>query len=176
MMRVLSGAAAMWALFLVVTPLAAQEDALVTVGDVAPAVVVPDLAGGSFDLASVLGKRPVLVEFWATWCTSCEAMLPRLREAHAQFGSVVEFIGVNVTIAETLDGVRQYMQDEAPPFRALYDSAGVAARAYGPPATSWIMIADADGRVVYTGLGGTQNLEPALRQVAQQETPGRKDD
>ena len=170
-MRVLSAAAVLWALFLVVTPLAAQEDALVAVGDEAPAVVVPDLDGGSFDLADVLGKRPVLVEFWATWCTSCEAMLPRLRKAHEEFGDAVEFIGINVTIAETVDAVRQYMQDEAPPFRALYDSSGVAARAYGPPATSWIMIADADGRVVYTGLGGTQNLEPALRRVAQRQAP-----
>ena len=162
-------------LFLAVTPLAAQEDALVAVGDMAPVVVVPDLDGGSYDLADVLGKRPVLVEFWATWCTSCEAMLPRLRAAHAAYGTDVEFIGVNVTIAETLDGVRQYMKDEAPPFRALYDSSGVAARAYGPPATSWIMIADAEGRVVYTGLGGTQNLEPVLRQVAALQTPGRKE-
>ena len=175
MTRVMCLVAALGVLFLAVTPLAAQEDALVAVGDKAPAVAIPDLAGGSFDLADVLGKRPVLVEFWATWCTSCEAMLPRLRQAHAEFGDAVEFIGVNVTIAETLDGVRQYMQDEAPPFRALYDSSGVAARAYGPPATSWIMIADADGRVVYTGLGGTQNLEPALRRVAQRQAPGRKD-
>lgn len=163
-------------LFLAVTPLAAQEDALVAVGEVAPAVVVPDLEGGSYDLAGVLGKRPVLVEFWATWCTSCEAMLPRLRAAYESYGDAVEFIGINVTIAETLDGVRQYMKDQAPPFRALYDSSGIAARAYGPPATSWIMIADADGRVVYTGLGGTQNLEPALRQVAERQTPGRKED
>ena len=169
-------AVAVCGLFLAVTPLPAQEDALVAVGETAPAVVVPDLAGGVYDLADVLGKRPVLVEFWATWCTSCEAMLPRLREAHEAYGGSVEFIGVNVTIAETLDGVRQYVKDQAPPFRALYDSGGVAARAYGPPATSWIMIADADGRVVYTGLGGTQNLEPALRQVAERQTPGRKDD
>lgn len=169
-------AAALFALFLAGTPLAAQEDALVVVGDVAPAVIVPDLRGGLYDLADVLGKRPVLVEFWATWCTSCEAMLPRLRAAHEAYGDAVEFIGVNVTIAETPEGVRQYLKDEAPPFRALYDSNGVAARAYGPPATSWIMIADADGRVVYTGLGGTQNLEPALRQVAERQTPGRKDD
>ena len=71
---------------LAVTPLAAQEDALIAVGDAAPAVVIPDLAGGSFDLADVLGKRPLLVEFWATWCTSCEAMLPRLRQAHEEYG------------------------------------------------------------------------------------------
>jgi predicted transcriptional regulator len=47
----------------------------------------------------------------------------------------------------------------------LYDEEGVAARAYDPPATSYIVIMDAEGRVVYTGSGGQQNLEPALRQV-----------
>jgi thiol-disulfide isomerase/thioredoxin len=145
-------------------PAAAQEEGIET-GVQAPPVVVLDLDGVPRDLGAVLGRKPVLLEFWATWCTSCQAMMPSLRAMREKFGDAVEFYGVNVTISETRDGVRQYVKEHAPPFETLYDEEGVAARAYDPPATSYIVITDAAGRVVYTGSGGQQNLEPALRQV-----------
>jgi gamma-glutamyltranspeptidase len=82
-----------------------------------------------------------------------------------EFGDQVEFVGVNVTVSETRAGVDAYVREHGVPFRTLYDEQGIAARAYNPPATSYIVIVDRSGKVVYTGAGGTQNLEPALRQV-----------
>ena len=143
---------------------AAQEEGI-AVGSAAPAVVVPDLDNNPVDLGKLIGKRPVLIEFWATWCTSCQAMMPRLAAMRAEYGDTVEFIGINVTISETREGVAAYVREHAPPFRTLYDEAGDGARAYDPPATSFIVIVDAGGTVVYTGSGGNQNLEPALRRV-----------
>lgn len=143
---------------------AAQEEGI-AVGSAAPAVVVPDLGNTPVDLGKLIGKRPVLIEFWATWCTSCQAMMPRLAAMRAEYGDTVEFIGINVTISETREGVAAYVREHAPPFRTLYDEAGDGARAYDPPATSFIVIVDAGGTVVYTGSGGNQNLEPALRRV-----------
>lgn len=151
---------------LLVAPLAAQEEALVAVGDRAPGFTIADLDGQPVDVGALIGTRPLLIEFWATWCTSCEAMLPRLRAAHERYGDDVTFLGVNVTISETLEGVRKYVRERTPPFRTLYDADGEAARAYGPPATSWIVVVDRSGTVAYVGMGGTQNLEPVLRRVA----------
>ena len=145
-------------------PAAAQDEGIL-VGADAPAVVVADLDGPPTDLGAVIGKKPVLLEFWATWCTSCQAMMPELFRMRDRFGDAVEFYGVNVTISETRDGVREYVKAEAPPFVTLYDEEGVAARAYDPPATSYIVIVDGAGKVAYTGSGGQQNLEPALRKV-----------
>lgn len=142
----------------------AQEEGI-TVGSRAPAVVIDQLDGQRVDLDSIIGAKPLLIEFWATWCLSCEAMLPRLTVAHERFGDDVEFIGINVTVSETRAGVATYVAEHDPPFLTLYDDAGAAARAYDPPATSFIVIVDAGGQVVYTGVGGTQNIEPALRHV-----------
>ena len=144
---------------------AAAQDEGIAVGSAAPAVVIPDLDNIPVDRSKVIGKRPVLIEFWATWCTSCQAMMPRLAAMRAEFGGAVEFIGINVTISETREGVAAYVREHAPPFRTLSDEAGDGARAYEPPATSFIVIVDAAGTVVYTGSGGNQNLEPALRRV-----------
>ena len=142
----------------------AQEEGI-ALGVKAPAIVVKDLDGMPRDLGEVIGRKPVLLEFWATWCTSCQAMMPALSTMRERYGDAVAFYGVNVTISETRDGVREYVKQHAPPFVVLYDEEGVAARAYDPPATSYIVIMDAAGMVVYTGSGGQQNLEPALRQV-----------
>jgi thiol-disulfide isomerase/thioredoxin len=152
-------------------PLAAQDEEGITVGSMAPPVIVPALDGTPVDLASFIGKKPVLIEFWATWCTSCQAMMPRLSAMHARFGDAVEFIGINVTISETREGVAAYVREHEPPFLTLYDDEGAGARAYDPPATSFIVIADRTGRIVYTGSGGTQNLEPALRRVTGRTSP-----
>jgi thiol-disulfide isomerase/thioredoxin len=144
---------------------ALAQDEGIAVGRSAPAVTVPSLQGAPVDLARYIGHKPVLIEFWATWCTSCQAMMPRLAAMHERFGGEVEFIGINVTISETREGVAAYVREHAPPFLTLYDEQGEGARAYDPPATSFIVIADRSGRIVYTGSGGTQNLEPALRLV-----------
>ena len=145
----------------------AQESGL-ALGTRAPAVVVKDLDGVPVDLAQYIGTRPVLLEFWATWCEVCEALLPTVRAARQEFGDRVEFFGVNVTINQTRERVRKYVETHQPPFRTLYDEEGVSTRAYAAPTTSYIVIVDRAGKVAYTGTGATQDLAAALRAVTAQ--------
>jgi thiol-disulfide isomerase/thioredoxin len=142
----------------------AQESGI-PVGTRAPAVTVNDLDGKPVDLGQYIGKRPVFLEFWATWCEQCEALLPRLRAAQAAYGSQVEFIGVNVTVNQTPERVRKYLQKHQPGFRPLYDDQGASIRAFEVPATSYVVILDRTGKVAYTGTGGSQDFDGVLRQV-----------
>lgn len=142
----------------------AQESGI-AVGSPAPAVSVRDLDGNTVDLGQYIGKKPMLLEFWATWCELCEELLPRIRAAKAAYGSAVEFIGINVTVNQTPARVRRYLQEHQPPFRTLYDDEGASTRAYQVPATSYVVIVDRAGKVAYTGSGGTQNLDTPLRRV-----------
>jgi thiol-disulfide isomerase/thioredoxin len=145
-------------------PLQAQDEGL-AVGSRAPAVVIHDLDGKGVDVGQYLGKKPVLLEFWATWCELCEQLLPRVRAAHAEFGDRVEFFGVNVTINQSVARVRRWVEVNKPPFRTLYDDEGTSTRAYGAPTTSYVVIVDRTGKVAYTGTGGTQDLSAELRKV-----------
>jgi thiol-disulfide isomerase/thioredoxin len=151
---------------LLTAPLLGQEREI-EIGSRAPAVVVNDLDRKPVNLGQFIGHRPVFLEFWATWCESCEALLPGVKEAQAAYGKQVEFIGINVTVNETPDVVREYLTKHRLALRALYDSEGTSIRAYQVPATSYVVIADRLGKVVYTGIGGTQNFDRALRQVTQ---------
>lgn len=147
--------------------LAAQEEGL-EAGGKAPIVAVHDLDGKSVDLGQYIGKKPVFLEFWATWCEVCKELLPRVRAAQAAYGGQVEFIGVNVTINQSPAQVRKYLETEKPPFRTLYDDQGTSTRAYQVPATSYVVIVDRSGRIAYIGSGGTQEFGPVLRRITQE--------
>ncbi len=144
---------------------AAQETGL-AVGSKAPAVVVADLDGKPVDLAQYLGKQPLFLEWWATWCEQCDALLPRVRDAKAEVGDKVQFLGINVAVNQSPARVRRYIESNDVPFRTLYDGEGTSTRAYAAPATSYVVIVDRAGRVAYTGVGGDQDFLRALRQVA----------
>ena len=135
----------------------------IAVGSKAPIVSVHDLDGKSVDLGQWIGKKPVFLEFWASWCTNCAKLLPTVKAAAARYGSKVEFVGINVAVNQTPARARKYMETEQPPYRPLYDDQGASIRAYHVPATSYVVIIDATGTVVYTGYGGSQDFEDALR-------------
>ena len=148
------------------SPLRAQESGI-AVGSDAPVVTVRDLDGKAVDLGQYIGKKPVFLEFWATWCELCEELLPRVRAAKAAYGDRVEFLGVNVTINQSRDRVRRYLEKHQPPFKTLYDEEGTRTRAYEAPATSYVVIVDRSGKVAYTGSGGTQEFDAVLRRITQ---------
>ncbi len=144
----------------------AQESGI-AVGAKAPVVTVRDLDGKAVDLGQYIGRKPVFLEFWATWCELCEELLPRVRAAKAAYGNQVEFLGVNVTVNQSRDRVRRYLEKHQLPFRTLYDEEGTSIRAYEAPATSYVVIVDRSGKVAYTGSGGTQEFDGVLRRITQ---------
>ena len=73
---------------------------------------------------------------------------------------------MNVTVNQTPERVRRYASEHGVPFRVLYDDRGTSTRAYMAPATSYVVIIDAAGRVVYTGVGADQQFEAALKRAS----------
>lgn len=135
------------------------------VGSMAPVVSVPDLDGHPVRIAVTSGKRAAVVEFWATWCEICRALLPTMRAAHATWADRVDFYGVNVTVNERKDRVKEYVAKNAPPFLTLFDDRGVAVRAFGAMATSYVVIVDHNGKVAYTGEGSDQKISAELARI-----------
>ena len=153
-----------------VTGLQAQETGL-PVGAKAPAsTVVETLDGKSFDIGQYVGKTPMLIEFWATWCPLCKQLEPTMVDVAKRYGSKVKFIGVAVSVNQTPERVKLYAEKHGLPMEVYYDRKGTAADGYDAAATSYVVIVDKTGTVVYTGLGGTQNIEAAVKKAL--GTPG----
>jgi cytochrome c biogenesis protein CcmG, thiol:disulfide interchange protein DsbE len=96
--------------------------AAASVGQAAPALVVQELSGQTFDLASQRGKV-VIVSFWATWCPPCRKEMPILdafyRKYHPQG---LEMIGVSVDRPRDASEVRNVMQSFGYPAAMLDDA------------------------------------------------------
>ena len=137
---------------------AAAQDVGLPIGAVPDAVQLEDLEGRAVDLSQYIGRKPLLIEFWATWCPVCEELEPALKAAKQRHGNALEVLVVAVGVNQTPRSIRRHLQDHTLPGPVLFDARGRAARAFQAPSTSYIVALDARGRVVYTGVGAEQDI------------------
>jgi thiol-disulfide isomerase/thioredoxin len=146
-----------------VSSLHAQETGL-PVGSKAPtSTLVETLDGKPFDIGQYIGKTPVLIEFWATWCPNCKQLEPSMAEAAKKYAGKIKFIGVAVSVNQSPERAKLYAEKHGLPMEMYYDKKGNAADSYDAAATSYIIVVDKTGTVVYTGLGASQNIDAAVK-------------
>lgn len=145
--------------------IASAQNLGIAIGKRAPSAMTQDLNGKPVNLGSYVGKGPMLVEFWATWCSSCMKLEPSLIAAHRKYGKRMNFLSVAVSANQSLERVRMHAARHGLKHKVLYDNTGDAIEAYEVPATSYIVVIDKLGKVVYTGMGGDQNLEAAIKRA-----------
>lgn len=159
-------AAALIAAASLLAPAASKaQDLGIDVGAKAPAVMVQSLDGKDISLGNYIGKTPMLIEFWATWCPNCKELMPTLLDAEKKFGKQVKFVAIAVAINQSPERVRRFLAAHPLPHDTYFDADGKAAGAFDAPATSYVVVLDKSGKVVYTGLGGKQDLEAAIRKA-----------
>jgi thiol-disulfide isomerase/thioredoxin len=144
---------------------ARAQDSGIEIGVQAPGAAVETLDGKNVDLKQYLGKTPVLIEFWATWCPNCRELEPHLKAVHTKYANQVTFIGVSLSVNQSPERVKAYVAKHGIPGDQLFDRNGAATGAYDVPATSYVVVLDKSGKVVYTGLGGDQDLEKAIKKA-----------
>lgn len=144
---------------------ALAQDLGIQVGKRAPAAVVKDLTGKTVNLGDYIGKTAIMIQFWATWCGNCKQLEPAISAAQKKYGRKIRFVGVAVSVNQSPERVRLYAAKHGLKHQILFDSEGDATDKYDVPATSYIVVINKKGNVVYTGLGADQNIEAALRKA-----------
>ncbi len=100
------------------------------IGDLAPEIDLKSMTGDQIALSKLVG-RPVLVNFWATWCGPCREEFPALVRAFKRYqdqGLVV--LGVNTQDDNSDDGVRTFMRNSVVNFPIVRDTGNTLSRIY----------------------------------------------
>ncbi len=145
-------------------PALAQSDEGIALGATAPPVMVTDVVGRSVTLTPTIG-RPMLIEFWATWCEFCERLEPTMKSVYGKYGDRVQFAAIAVNVNQSLSRVARHVKQRSLAYPVYYDASGKATSAYDVAATSFVVIIDKKGKVVYTGVGDKQDLDAAIRRA-----------
>lgn len=144
---------------------AGAQDLGLKIGTAAPDAAVTTLDGATASLSQYVGKTPVLMEFWATWCPNCAELEPTLVSAAKKYGGKIKFVGVAVSVNETPARVKAFVAKHGLPGDQYFDAKGDATDKFDVPATSYVVVFNKDGKVVYTGLGGKQDLDAAIKKA-----------
>ena len=131
----------------------------------APDFTVYDADGNAVRLSDFRGK-PVVINFWATWCGYCTKEMPSFEKAFAEYGEEVVFIIINVTdgYQETKEKAENFIAEKGYTFPVYFDTELSATNAYGAyslPATGFI---DENG-VFVTGRSGMMSEEKLFEYI-----------
>lgn len=148
------------------TPVFLQAQAAgLKVGDRAPTALVQSLDGAPVDLSQYVGKGPLVVEFWATWCPLCRKMEPKFKALDAKYGKDLTMLFIVVPTNQTAARAREYVERTGHPGTFVFDADGAAYKAFAAYHTSYILVLDKDGTVLYSADGGDQDIEGAVRRA-----------
>lgn len=138
------------------TPNKDKDPPSMLLGKAAPTFTLTDLKGQPRDLASYRGK-PVVVNFWASWCVPCRQESPLLYKASSQYGQDVQFLGVIYN--DQPDTAQKFMNEYGLTYPALRDPDSQTAIKYGIGQVPVTYVLDGTGKVVFYKLGPVEEAE-----------------
>ena len=134
----------------------------------APDFTVYDLERNEVHLSDFIGK-PVILNFWASWCGPCQSEMPEFNEEYLALSDDVAFLMVNLTdgTRETVEGASAFIARKGYAFPVLYDTSGEAASAYAVYSIPVTYFIDAQGHAVAqaTGAIGASTLRRGLDMI-----------
>ncbi len=132
-----------------------SEETAETELEVAPDFTVTDKNGNEVNLSDFYGK-PIIVNFWASWCGPCKSEMPDFQELYVEYGNEINFLFVNVTDGsrETVETASKFIAEAGYTFPVYYDTVNQnAAMTYGTYSIPMTIFFDAEGHGIAQGTG-----------------------
>lgn len=137
------------------------------IGNLAPDFKLKSLEGQAFSLGSVQGK-PVLLNFWATWCGPCRFEMPLLQDIYEEYsGKGVVLVAVD--IGESASKVDKFMRSEGLSLPVLLDTKSEVAAKYNIVAIPTTFFIDKDGIIRDKKIGAFTDktqIEKSLNKIS----------
>ena len=111
-----------------------------------PEITVFDRDGNPHKLTDFKGK-PIIMNFWATWCGYCKMEMPTFQKMYEKYGDDINFLIINMTDneRETVEKASEYIKSEGFTFPVYYDKNMSVANTYRVMSLPMTILIDADG-------------------------------
>ena len=120
----------------------------------APDMTVYDRDGKEVHLLDYIGK-PIVLNFWASWCSPCKMEMPDFNEKYLEIGEEVQFLIINMTDGsrETVETASAFIAEQGYSFPVFYDTDQDAAAIYGVYSLPTTYFIDAEGNAIAQATG-----------------------
>jgi len=136
--------------------------------NLAPDFTAEDVDGNSVKLSDFRGK-PVVLNFWASWCGPCKAEMPEFEEAYHTYGDKVQFMMVDLVSgrSETKEMGMEVIEEAGYTFPVFFDVNQEASFAYEISAIPMSVFIDANGEIVMqqVGMVSKEELEQGIQAI-----------
>ena len=125
--------------------------------------VVYDVDGNEVKLSDYFGK-PIVLNFWASWCFPCQAEMPDFEKKYKEYGDQIQFLMVNLTGYDYKEDALELIAKRGFTFPVLFDTQSNAAQAYQVSSIPATYIINEEGRIIYSAIGklSAKQLQEAI--------------
>lgn len=135
-------------------------------------ITVYNKDGEEVKLSDYIGK-PIVMNFWASWCTPCQIEMPEFQKMYETYGEDVEFLMINMTASggETVDRAHAFVENGGYTFPVFYDTEHDAAATYGASTLPTTFFINAEGYVTgqFVGTINAEQLEIGIQSIFDEE-------
>lgn len=122
-------------------------------GEAAPAFSLETLTEENFDLEEHLGKRPVVLDFWAVWCPPCRASLPKVSETIQSLADA-DLAFTTVNLGDSAEKIQDFLKSkDLESLPVALDSTRSVAQKYGIQSIPTMVFIDKEGKIAQVSVG-----------------------
>ncbi|PIE60139.1 MAG: redoxin [Desulfobulbus propionicus] len=123
-------------------------------GDQLPYFSAENMEGNTYDLSRYIGKKPIMLVFWASWCPNCITEVPKVNKLVAQFQKKgMEFIAINIGVNDSKKRAASFIKKNKINYPVIFDTKQAITNKYKVIGVPTIIVADSKGVVQFAGHG-----------------------